>query len=159
MILEDLKKIDRRCRRAEPASFEIPAFEISTPDRPATEQQLEDVQRAVGVRLPPGYRSFLSEFGGGVFGFVIIFSADPDSAWHLPGQHMKARRYLPKGLLAFSDDLAGGHYVFKIVDGKAEDDVFYWNMGHGGLSPTPFRNMMEFKDMMEFVTHHAYEPA
>jgi hypothetical protein len=147
MIIEDLKQIDTRYRQEKPG-----LFEFATPDRPATEQQLEDVERSIGVRLPPSYRTFLGEFGGGTFRFVVIFSADPDSEWYLPNQQSKASRYLPDGLLAFSDDYAGGNYVFKVVDGEAQEAVFYWHTD-GSESST------KFKDMMEFVARYAYEPA
>jgi hypothetical protein len=147
MIVEELQEIDRRYRQEKPA-----LFELSTPDKPASEQQLEEVERSIGVRLSPSYRAFLTEFGGGSFGFAVIFSADPDSEWYLPNKQRKARNYLPEGLLAFSDDFAGGNYVLKIVDGEAQEAVFYWN-DDGGEAPT------EFKDIVEFVARYAYEPA
>jgi hypothetical protein len=147
MMLEELKEIDTRYRQQKPA-----LFEVSTPDKPASEQQLEEVERSIGVRLPASYRAFLIEFGGGSFGFAVIFSADPDSEWYLPNKQRKARKWLPEGLLAFSDDFAGGNYVFKVVDGEAQEAVFYWNID-GGECPT------EFKDIMEFVARYAYEPA
>jgi hypothetical protein len=37
-------------------------------EKPASAQQLEDVECSFGVRLPPSYRTFLSEFGGATFG-------------------------------------------------------------------------------------------
>jgi hypothetical protein len=147
MIIEDLKQIDRRYRQEKPG-----LFEATTPDRPASEQELEDVERSIGVRLPSSYRAFLREFGGGEFGFIVIFSADPDSEWYLPNKQRKASRYLPEGFLAFSDDFAGGNYVFKVVEGEAQEAIFYWNTD-GGEAPT------EFKDTVEFVARYAYEPA
>jgi hypothetical protein len=77
---------------------------------------------------------------------------DSDSEWYLPGKQAKASRYLPQDLLAFFDDFAGGNYVFKVIDGEAQEAVFYWNTD-GGESPTAL------KDMMEFFARKAYEPA
>lgn len=145
MTLEELKEIDAHYRQEKPL-----LFQALTPDPPASEQQLEDVERAIGVRLPPSYRAFVREFGGGSFGMSIIFSADPDSEWYLPKQQREAARYLPDGLLAFSDDFAGGNYVFKVANGEAQEAAFYWNTD-GGESST------EFKDIMEFVSWDAYE--
>ena len=145
MIIEDLKQIDSRYRKEKPLMFEA-----ITSDRKASIEQLEAVERAIGVRLPPSYRAFLSEFGGGAFGFVVIFSADPDSEWYLPNKQRQASRYLPSGLLALSDDFAGGNYVFKVPNGQAQEAVFYWNQD-GGESPT------KFKDILEFVARNAYE--
>lgn len=147
MTVEELRRLDARYRQEKPK-----LFQLSTPDQPASERLLAEVERAICVRLPPTYRAFLREFGGGSFGLVTIFSADPDSEWYLPVKQREASRYLPEGLLAFSDDFAGGNYVFKVLNGQAQEAVFYWNQD-GGVSPT------EFKDVLEFVARYAYEPA
>lgn len=147
MTLEELRKLDSRYRQEKPN-----LFRLSTSDRPASEEQLVALERAVGVRLPQAYRSFLREFGGGSFGLATIFSADPGSEWYLPQRQVEASRYLPEGVLAFSDDFAGGNYVLKVLNGQAQEAVFYWNQD-GGESPT------EFKDVIEFVARYAYEPA
>lgn len=60
MNIEDLKQIDKRYRIEKPR-----LFEIEDPDSQASDEQLEDVERSLGVRLPPSYRAFLREFGGG----------------------------------------------------------------------------------------------
>ena len=147
MNIEDVKQIDKRYRSEKPG-----LFEIEDPDSQASDEQLEDVERSLGIRLPPSYRAFLRQFGGGTYGFIVIFSADPQSEWYLPNKQMKASRYLPKNLLAFSDDFAGGNYAFKVIDGEAQEAVFYWNTD-GGESPT------KFQDILEFIARYAYEPA
>jgi hypothetical protein len=147
MTVEELRQIDARYRREKPK-----LFQLSTSDQPASEEQLTQVERALGVQLPKGYRAFLREFGGGDFGLETFFSADANSEWYLPQKQSEASRYLPEGLLAFSDDGAGGYYVFKVLNGQAQNEVFYWNQD-GGESAT------EFKDVMEFVARYAYEPA
>ena len=147
MTLEELRQLDARLRREKPK-----LFQLSTPDQPASEEQLAEVERALGVRLPQSYRTFLREFGGGNFGLAAIFCAEPNSEWYLPQKQSEASHYLPEALLAFSDDFAGGNYVFKVVDGQARDAVFYWNQD-GGESAT------EFNDVLEFVARYAYEPA
>lgn len=147
MTLEELRQLDARYRLEKPK-----LFQLSTPDHPASEEQLAEIERAIGIRLPQSYRSFLQEFGGGNFGLVILFSADANSEWYLPLKQSEASQYLPDGVLAFSDDFAGGNYVFKVLNGQAQDVVFYWNQD-GGESPTDFGNVFEF------VARYAYEPA
>src|SRR5262252_4621781 len=104
MNIEDLKQIDKRYRIEKPR-----LFEIDDPDSKASDEQLEDVERSLGVRLPPSYRAFLREFGGGTYGFIVI-------------------------------------------DGEAQEAVFYWNTD-GGESST------KFEDILEFIARYAYEPA
>jgi antitoxin YobK len=147
MTLEELRRLDASYRQKKPRFFEL-----STPDPPASEQQLEAVERALGVQLPQRYRQFLCEFGGGTFGLATIFSADPDSEWYLPRQQSEASRYLPEGLVAFSDDFAGGNYAFRIANGRAQEPVVYWNQDGGEMAT-------EFSDVIEFVARYAYEPA
>lgn len=147
MTIEELRRLDARYRQEKPN-----LFRLSTPDKPASEEQLTEMERAIGVRLPQSYRAFLREFGGGNYGLETFFSADPNSEWYLPLKHGEASRYLPEGLLAFSDDGAGGYYVFQVLSGQAQEAVCYWNQD-GGESPT------EFKDVIEFVARYAYEPA
>jgi hypothetical protein len=79
---------------------------------------------------PSSYRAFLREFGGGEFGFIVTFSADPHSEWHLPNKQKETSKYLPEGFLAFSDDFAGGTYVFNAILMEArlrQSSKILWN--------------------------------
>ncbi len=104
------------------------------------------------MKLSKSYRSFLAEFGGGMFGFTNVFSVNPASEYYLPARKEEASIYLPNNLLPFSDDSAGGLYVLKVMDGSAEESVCYWN-NDGGLVSTAFANIFDF------VARYAYESA
>jgi hypothetical protein len=147
MTIDEFRGIDADYRKKRPG-----LFQLSTSDPPASEDQIAMVETELGLELADKYRIFLQEFGGGEYGLTTVFSANPDSEWYLPNRQAEASSYLPEGLLPFSDDFAGGLYVLKTGEGKAEDPVFYWNQD-GGLVPTDFR------DVLEFVARHAYEPA
>jgi len=147
MTLEEFRDIDHRGRADDPA-----LFSLSSPDRRAEVVDIAGVENVLKLSLPQSYRSFLMEFGGGSYGLTTIFSADQNSEWYLPTKQSVASQYLPRDLLAFSDDFAGGLYVLNVINGKAEDRVFYWNQD-GGLVPTKFGNVFEF------VARNAYEPA
>jgi hypothetical protein len=147
MTAEEFRNIDARYRTEKPK-----LFRLASSDPRASEEQLDEIEARMGVKLPVSYRTFLKEFGGGEFGLTDVFSANPESEWYLPARNADAASYLPEGLLPFSDDFAGGLYVFEIKGGLAEERVFYWNQD-GGLVPT------DFCDVFEFVAKHAYEPA
>lgn len=147
MTLEELQAIHSRYRYEKPK-----LFELVNSDPPAAPVDLDAVEASIGVKLPSSYRDFLVTFGGGIFGFTIIFSAFKDGDWYLPNRQREAARFLPTGLLAFSDDFSGGYYVFKVTDGLAEEPPWYWNQD-GGLMRT------EFANIYEFVGRYAYEPA
>ncbi|MBU1360163.1 MAG: SMI1/KNR4 family protein [Gammaproteobacteria bacterium] len=147
MKIDEFREIDQRARRSKPK-----LFLLASPDSQASEEALADLQRVIGVQLPVSYRVFLNEFGGGNFGLTTVFSADPNSEWYLSARLDEVRKYLPSHVLPFSDDFAGGLYVFEVVDGQALEPVFYWNED-GGLVPTKFANILEF------IARYAYEGA
>lgn len=147
MTLDEFRAVDREARRAKPK-----LFSLAPPDTPASEQALDNLERAIGVALPISYRAFLKEFGGGDFGLTTVFSADPNSEWYLEKKYNHFRKGLAEHVLPFSDDFAGGLYVLKIVHGLALEPVYYWNTD-GGLVST------EFSNMFEFVARYAFEPA
>ncbi len=147
MNIDEFRAIDQEARLSKPK-----LFSLATPDALASVEALDNLQRAIGVILPISYRGFLNEFGGGNFGLVTVFSADPNSEWFLPNKYDEARRYVEKRMLPYSDDFAGGLYVLEIVDGLAKEPVFYYNVD-GGLIKTGFVTMLDF------VARYAYEPA
>ena len=147
MTLEELQAIDSRCRYEKPK-----LLELSRSDPPAALDELDVVEESIGTKLPKSYRDFLAAFGGGTVGLAVIFSAYADGDWYLPDRQRAAEQFLPTGLLAFSDDFAGGYYVFKVADEIADERPWYWNQD-GGLVQT------EFANVYEFVARYAYEPA
>jgi antitoxin YobK len=118
-------------------------FELESSDCPASERQIHTLERALGVQLPPTYRSFLMEYGGGAFGLTNVFSADPESDYYSLLRNADAIPLIPANFIAFSDDFCGGWYVLGFSGGIADEDVFYWNTD-GGLRKTEFANIFEF---------------
>jgi hypothetical protein len=145
MTLEEFKEQVERCRVCRPK-----LFALSEQDMTASEIDIVRVEQLIGVRLPDDYRGFLAEFGGGDFGMETFFSADSTSDWYLPSKQSEICDYLPKGLIAFSDDGAGGFYAFKVDDGKASNEIYYWNQD-GGLVAT------EYKSVLEFIANYALD--
>lgn len=147
MNIEQFREVDARMRSQRPKPFLL-----IPPDAPASEQALVQVEQSIAAVLPDTYRDFLREFGGGSFGLTNICSADASSDFYLPRKQEEVSSYLPTQLLAVSDDFAGGLYVLRVAEGRAQDPVLYWN-GDGGLSPT------EFANVLEFVSRYAYHSA
>jgi hypothetical protein len=127
-------------------------FELESSDSSASEQQIVDLERELGIQLPPNYRSFLKEYGGGSFGLTNIFSAVPESEYYSSLRNTDARHLIPQNSIAFSNDFCGGWYVFVFSNGIAEEPVYYWN-ADGGLRKT------EFANILEFLARFAYDSA
>jgi hypothetical protein len=148
MNIEELKSIDA-CYRSEKPKL----FMLCEPDSKASSSEIMHLEGGIGCSLPESYAEFLEAFGGGMYGFVNIFSADPSSEWFLLSKLKKAKDFgLPDGLIPFSEDYAGGYYVFKRNGGAALGQVYYWNLD-GGVVAT------EYGCVLEFVSRYAYEPA
>jgi hypothetical protein len=116
---------------------------MSTPDKPASVEQIHSVEEMLGVSLPHSYRDFLREYGGGDYFSLTVFSADPSSDFYLPLQAARASSYLPNDLLPISDDYCGGNYVLTVKDAIASERVSYWNTD-GGLVVTEFETVLDF---------------
>lgn len=138
MTIEQFREADILGRAKKPK-----IFALIPPDRPATQEEIRSVEVSIGARLPLAYARFLSEFGGGTYGLVAVFSADADSDHYFVRRVNELAAHVPQGLLAFSDDQAGGVYAFRVEDGNALERVWYWN-ADGGLVETTFENALEY---------------
>jgi hypothetical protein len=148
MNIQEFRQLDARYREEKPN-----LFRLSRPDRPATEGEILDVERRLGVKLPDKFKAFLMEFGGGDFALEVIYSATPGSQFYLPAKADFAHQVLPGSFVPISDDGAGGYYVLEVRDGLASEEVHYFDSDSGEVQPT------EYKDTLAFITRYAYEPA
>lgn len=102
--------------RVERARQEHPRWFDFTADQPLAAGDRQDLEKAVGAKLPDDYIWFLSEFGGGDFVFTVVYSADPSSSFHLPRKHEAVQI---GGHIPFSDN--GRLQIRLMVDCRAKD--------------------------------------
>jgi len=146
MDLEEFRSHHEVQRRQSPKVFLLVESDtLATPDR------IQALETEIGLRLPERYKQFLMEFGGGIFGLTNVFSADAESGFYLPSRLDAVARYLPSGLVPFSDDYAGGFYVWRATPDRSIDEaVWYWNFD-GGLVNT------DYLSLLDFLAAHAYD--
>lgn len=138
MTIEEFLQREAEWRRTKPS-----LFRLATPDPPATDTEIAVAEGLIGCKLPSAYRQFLQAAGGGDYLLFTVFSVSRDSAWYLPRQVMQARPNVPDNLLPVHDDQAGGYYVLQIVDGRAEDPVFYFDWETGTLSEKKYESVLD----------------
>jgi hypothetical protein len=114
MTREDFSDLVRKLRQTRPVWFDLPS------DAPPPEQEIAEIERGLGAKLPADFVWFLKEYGGGDFGLATIYSADRESEFHLLERQEEG---LPDNLVVFSDNGAGDLYGFPIDDGVARDEV------------------------------------
>lgn len=73
MDRKDFAELVMATQAAHPVWFDLP------PDSKADADALDEVERQLGVRLPADFGWFLSEYGGGDFAFIAVYSADKGS--------------------------------------------------------------------------------
>lgn len=118
-----------------PHFFELEHDKIST---------MEDVlafQEQYQIILPEKYIQFLLNFGGGYFGFAIIYSLDKDSYFsiynHNPAQ--------VKDLLFIADNECGDYYAFQIENGKCSEEVVFYDHDNNAVEQgTVFPDIFEY---------------
>ena len=84
--------------------------------------EIENIEKKMKVKLPVDYRKFISEFGGGFFGFATVYSLDEDSSYYM---FQDGQGYLPKGYLPVSDNGCGDIYMLKIDEKQCLDEIFF----------------------------------
>ena len=123
------------------AKAEHPVWFDPGPDTKPDAAQLEQVEQALAVRLPPDYTWFLKEYGGGDFAFAAIYSADPTSHLYIVSQ----QDYLGGApAVAFSDDGTGNMFAFPVAHGVARDESVIHDHETNQLRSSPYDGSPDF---------------
>ena len=144
MTFEEFQIIDTRCRLEKSK-----LFGLSNPALPAKKAEILSLEAILDIELPKKFKSFLEHYGGGEFGLINVFCADPKNEWYLIKKIEDSRSYVPKDFIPFSDDYAGGLYGFNIRLKKSQEKVVYWNTDGSEL-------LTLFDDVFHFVAKCAY---
>lgn len=117
MEINEFDDLLQRARASKPSWFEMEAEQAST------NEEVEELERLLKIRLPTEYKAFLTRYGAGYVGRTNVFSAQTSSEWYLP----KRNRFLPGNMnfLAVTDDHGGGYYGFLIANGQCSDEIYY----------------------------------
>ena len=115
---EFIKKIELTKER-KPLLFQLEQ------DAVASELDIEESEKHYGILFPESYKRVLMDFGGGYFGYIIIYSLDEKGLFYL-------HNYVSKAMLKeFSMlpviDLETGDYIgFDIENNKCTENLVIW---------------------------------
>ena len=138
LTIEEFKRQEEACQALKPGRFRL-----ARPDPPASVNQINTVEEAIGIRLPDSYRQFLSSAGGGDYPLLSIFSANPESAFYLPRRLADLQSVIGANLLPVHDDQAGGLRVLKVSRGEASESVYYWDWETRELSGPRYESVLD----------------
>jgi len=135
--LSEMRRAIVEAQEEHPNWFRLPSDEAATPE------DIAAAADALGCELPESYRVFVSEFGGGDFAFVEIYSATPDSEVSIVV--MNQRPWLDtSSFIAFADTGTGDYYGWKVVDGSAVDDPVILDHTTGELRDCDLVDFVDF---------------
>jgi hypothetical protein len=111
----------------------------------ASEQQILECEKALSLKLPPSYRSFLAEFGWGYFGsleLLVGLGSDIPKEWEAGANLMRVVSDERRGPLAFPEDVipfcqngAGDWYALDCRDSEhVEAPVVFVSHEHGAAN-------------------------
>lgn len=106
MQREEFNALVEKAKENHPRWFELER------DGPASDQEIAEAERLLGVELPDEYRSFLRDHGGGYFAFAFVFGVAATSDWFV----VEKNRARASAFLAISDPGTGDVYGFCLTD-------------------------------------------
>lgn len=108
-------------------------------DKKFSIDEINKIMSENNIYLPEKYVRFLSDFGGGYFGFVNIYSLDSDSRFYLFDKEPVLRDYLP-----VSDNGCGDLYCLKIQNGYCTDKVYFYEHETGMIKASGYHDILEY---------------
>lgn len=95
-------------------------------DRAATEDMISRVEDYYQMPLPKPYKQFVQCYGGGYFGFVLVFSCDAEGGFYLPN-HADKDWVAKHAFLPVIDLETGDFGGFPIQEGIAQNTVAWYD--------------------------------
>ncbi|PYC63908.1 hypothetical protein C7C46_33070 [Streptomyces tateyamensis] len=117
----------------------------------ATEEDLDHVRRELSISLPADYLRFMSEIGGGAFGFMDIFPARSDSPQRDDVVAVNSQSWCPANFYAFAPVGTGDLWGFSRDGDEAIDGVFFLDHEDGSLTS-------EGMGFLDFLAANALRP-
>ncbi|GID32906.1 SMI1/KNR4 family protein [Paractinoplanes brasiliensis] len=116
--------------------------------RVASDDEIAEIERRMGVTLPTAYKAFMRSYGGGMFGFVDLLPivGEPD------GREddlltVNDREFPDRSFVAVAPVGTGDYWAFPVVEGRCRDEV--WFCFHDGGEPEAVA-----AGFLEFVVSH-----
>lgn len=137
MNFEEFNEIVDRTKSQHPVWFGLPS------DSPPTEKQIHAAEMELNAIFPEQYRSFLSTYGGGYFGFLVIFSLDENSEWNLIRINAD-NRHIRSYYLLVSENGVGDFFGFQVNNGKCEPVLSFFDHETQAWCETEFLDLFQF---------------
>ncbi|MCH5270325.1 MAG: SMI1/KNR4 family protein [Lachnospiraceae bacterium] len=133
------KEIVDEVKRKKPHLFELEHDQI------LSMTEIDNIEKRMKIKLPLDYRKFISEFGGGLFGYATVYSLDEKSRYYMFQDGPLVRKgYLPKEYLPVFDNGCGDIYALKIHEKQCLDEIYFYNHERKSVTKTKYANILEY---------------
>lgn len=96
-------------------------FALETDSR-ANGQMIESIESYYNVKLPETYKDFVKQYGGGYFGFIVVYSCDSNGMFYIKNKVLK-EWVLERDFLPVIDFETGDFLGFEIKEGVCQNIV------------------------------------
>ncbi|MCM1416757.1 MAG: SMI1/KNR4 family protein [bacterium] len=91
-------------------------------DNMASAAMIKDVEEYYNFKLPDSYKEYLKQYGGGYFGYIIVYSCDYNSMFYIK-KNVAKELVLENAFLPIIDLETGDFIGFKILGEKCQNAV------------------------------------
>ena len=91
-------------------------------DGKANDEMIERIEDYYDVKLPKVYKYFVKQYGGGYFGFIIVYSCDSNGMFYIKDRVLK-EWVLEKDFLPVVDFETGDSLGFQVKEGVCQSTV------------------------------------
>lgn len=134
MEFELFNKIVSECKYKKPLLFDLGH------DKILSVKEVECFEQNIQLELPKKLVIFLSEYGGGYFGYANIYSMDKDSTFYLLNYNdLPINKYL-----RIADNGCGDYYLLCINNQKCLDNLYFYDHETKTVCETEYEDIFEY---------------
>ena len=119
MEKSDFDEKIRKIAQSRPRLFALDA------DGTASAEMIADVERYYGIKLPDSYKEFVQRYGGGYFGYTVVFSCDCKGAFYIRKKVSK-EWMIEKNFLPVIDLETGDYLGFSVKEEGSSDTLLLY---------------------------------
>ena len=127
-------KLVNDCKEREPILFGLEN------DKILSAAEIEKFEEKIHIELPEKYKKFLSEYGGGYFGYANVYSLDEGSDFYLlHNNDVPVDKYL-----RIADNGCGDYYLLLVDGKKCSEQLYFFEHDETAVRATEYADILEY---------------
>lgn len=134
MELDLFNKIVADCKQRKPVLFGLGH------DRILSNEEIENFENTFQIALPPKYKDFTLQYGGGYFGYANIYSLDNQSDFYI----IKHNATPFEKFLRIADNGCGDYYMLRIESQNCLEQLYFFEHDTKRICATEYNDIFEY---------------